>query len=305
MDGNTSVGTVKGSLRATLIGTQSSVSIAVENSDSPATGVRNRETVAELRITVPAYIRTLDKLITLSDYQESLKRITGVALGYADVPLASYSGNIVRCYAWDSENIDFTATSPSNGLSSTVGYNKYAQLPSTRIQDIQRFLSPRTILTVHNIVLRPTMAVVDLFLGIIKYNRLYKQTDVHRGVVEAVVALFEQSSGFAIYIAEIYERILGVPGVRGFQIDRIIFEHLDPANPTVTLTDDMRRDQDPTGVNGGPFLALKDVVTPGAVPTQFYDASYLYNGEIRYEGDVDASAVQAINLRSLSFTLQS
>jgi hypothetical protein len=95
--------------------------------------------------------------------------------------------------------------------------------------------------TVHNIVVRPTVAQVDLNLGIVSYDRLNNRQTVHRQIVEALVALFEESTGFAIRLSDIYSRVLKVPGVRYFQIESIDFEHIDPDNPPTVITESFHR----------------------------------------------------------------
>lgn len=303
--GNASIGTIRGSFQANVITLATTASIPVENTTTPATGGRDRETVDDLRVSIPAFIRTLDQVRTLPDYEDAVSKLAGVRLVFADVPLSSFQGNIVRVNAWDTELIDFVATSPETGISSAVSYNRYVQVPTTRIYAVQQYLRPRTTATVHNIVVRPTVAWVDLFFGRISYNKsLFAAKDVHEGILAAVVGLFEQSTGFAIRISDLYESVLDVPGVRFFTIERIIFEHIDFDNPPTTILEEFRTDQDPTGADGGPFSPLQDLLVPGASDRKFYDDSFLYDNEVVYDSDVDNPNVQAINLRTLTFDLR-
>ena len=97
---------------------------------------------------------------------------------------------------------------------------------------------------------------------------------------------------------------LSVPGVQHFTIDRIVFEHIDFDNPPTALIEEFRTDQDPTGLVGGPFLPLQDLLIPGASNRVYYDDSFLFDNEVTYTTAIDNPNVQAINLRSLSFDLK-
>lgn len=302
--GNTGVNTVRGSLLVAVIGTGTTASITLQNSEGAATGGQDRETVDELRLSIPAYIRSLDKVITIRDYEEAVESFTNVGLVFADVPQSSYRGNIVRVHVWDTEQFTFVSTSPGQGTTSAVAYRRYVQAPSNRSYEVQQYLRPRTMVTVHNVVIRPTLAQVDLDLGQIKYDTTNTTKDVHRGVVEALVTLFEASSGFLLRISDIYARVLKVPGVLGFTLKRVVFEHIDFTDPSLgTVIEEYRTDTDLAGANGGPFDPLRDVEIPGVASRAFYDDAYLFNNEILFNSEIDLTAIQAINLRSLVFTL--
>lgn len=304
--GNAAQGTVTGSFQVNIITLATTVSVTLTNTGGPATGGADRETVEELRANIPSYLRTVDLVRALTDYEEGTEALAGVALSFADVPLASYSGNIVRTHVWDTEQISFVSTSPESGVSSTSTYNRYAQVASARVHTIQQYLLPRTIATVHNIVVRPTVANVDLFLGRITYNRaLFEALNVHQDIVDAVVNLFgNTATGFAIRIADIYDAVLAVPGVKHFTIERILFEHIDWDNPPATVTEDFRQDADISGAVGGPFDPIQDLVIPGAADRAYYDDAYLYDNEVVYSSSLDNPNIQAINLRTLTFDLR-
>lgn len=303
--GNSLIGSVSGNLQVSIPALASTASVQFKNSDSPATGGQDRESVEELRQSIPAFVRTLDVIRSLSDYEDSLKTAVGVKLVYADVPLSSYQGNVVRVHLWDSEQYQFTSTSPTSGTSSTVVYERFVQTPFSRLFTVQQYLNPRTIASVHNVLVRPTVSNVDLYLGGISYDRaLFSANDVHLAVVEAVVKVFESSNGFVIRLADIYDQVLNVAGVRHFTIQRVVWEHVDWSNPPGLITEDFRTDQDSAGLAGGPFLPLKDIEVPTAGRRKYYDDSYLYENEISYTGSIDNPNVQAINLRSLTFDLR-
>lgn len=107
--GNAPSGVITGNLLAHSFDNNAVVSLPIANSTDPASGGMDPESIEELRISVPAYIRSRDALITLQDYQESLRRIPGVVLGFADSNVSQSEGQIVRVYAWMSEDVNFTA----------------------------------------------------------------------------------------------------------------------------------------------------------------------------------------------------
>lgn len=302
--GNTGIDTIRGSIQVNVIGTGTTASVSLINGEGAATGGQDRETVAGLRRSIPAYIRTLDKVITIIDYEEAIEAFTSVGLVFADNPQSSFQGNIVRVHVWDTEQFTFVSTSPGQGTTTAVAYQRYVQAPSSRAHEVQQYLRPRTIVTVHNVVIRPTLAQVDLDLGQIKYDTTNTAKDVHRGVVEALVTLFEESSGFLIRVSDIYSRVLKVPGVLGFTIKRAVFEHIDFTDPSLgTVIEEFRTDQDLAGSEGGPFSPMQDIEIPGVETRAFYDDTHLYNNEILFDSEIDLTAIQAINLRSLVFTL--
>jgi hypothetical protein len=302
--GNAGVNTIRGTMQAEVIGTQTTAALSVINGTQAATGGQDRESVTELRVSVPAFIRTLDKVITITDYEQLVATQAGVALAFADVPISSLNGNVVRTHVWDTEQFTFVSTAPGQGTTSAVNYQRYVQVPTSRVYLVQQFLRARTMATVHNVVIRPDMAQVDLDLGQVKFDTLNKNEDVHAGIVEALVELFESSSGFLIRMSDIYNVVNNVPGVVGFTIFQVTFEHIDFDDPTAgTVIDVYRTDQDISGSQGGPFNPLQDLTIPAAIERKFYDDSFLYNNEILFDSEIDSTTVQAINLRSLVFTL--
>lgn len=301
LSGNTAINTVRGSLRVSVLLGSIVESVAVRNSTGAATGGQDRESVADLRVSIPNFIRTLDKVISLRDYDEAVATLSGVELVFTDVPLASYNGNVIRVHIWDTEQVDFEVTSTATGVTSSVKYNRFVQVPGTRVNEVQGYLASRTMVTAHNIVVRPTVASVDIDLGIISYERLHNRTTVHSQIVSAMVALFEQAGGFAIRLSDVYARVLAVPGVRHFAIKSVAFEHIDPDNPPTVIIEAFH--QDPPNNPG--TVPLQDLLILGAVTRQYYDDALLYENEQLYNGNVEDTSIQAIVLRTLNFTLQS
>ena len=259
--------------------------------------------MAELKAAIPNFVQTQNKVTTITDYDRAVADAFGV-LAFADVPRAGFNGNIVRVHVWDRTNFTFVSTSPVQGTTSVVNYRRYAQAPNGRIAAVQSFLKTRNAIGVQSIVILPTLAQVDLELGRLRYDPINAIEDVHRGVVEAVVGVFQSSSGFRIRLSDLTTSIGNVPGVVGSQIERVLFEHVDFDDPTLgNVSQDFRRDQDPTGSSGGPFLALEDLDIPAAADRVFFDDSFLFDNQIVFAGNIDSTVVQAINLRSLTFEL--
>ena len=301
--GDAQAGTIRGSLQASVVGSSTVASINVNNNASAAAGGLDRESVAELKVSIPNFIRTQDKTTTITDYDQAVATQFG-ALSFSDIVQAGFNGNIVRVHVWDRTNFTFVSTSPTQGTTSVVAYRRYAQAPTARIFEVQSYLRSRNVATVHTVVVLPTVAQVDLEFGNIRYDPLNNLADVHEGVVEAIVGVFESSSGFRIRMSELTKAVGNVPGVVGSQLERVLFEHVDFDDPSLPdVTDDFRRDQDSSGSSGGPFDPLQDLDIPGAAERVFYDDAFLFDNQVEFAGAVDSTVVQAINLRSLTFEL--
>jgi hypothetical protein len=302
--GNAGINTIRGTMQAEVVGTQTTAALSVSNAAQAATGGQDREGVAELRVSIPAFLRTLDKVTTITDYEQLVSTQAGVVLTFADVPISSLNGNVVRVHVWDTEQFTFVSTSPGQGTTTAANYQRYVQVPISRVSTVQQFLRTRTMATAHNVVIRPDMAQVDLDLGQIKFDTLNKNEDVHEGIVLAIIKLFEDSSGFLIRMSDIYAAVNDVPGVIGFTIFQVTFEHINFTDPGAgTVVDVYRTDQNISGSQGGPFNPLQDLTIPAAIERKFYDDAFLFNNEILFDSEIDSTTVQAINLRTLVFTL--
>lgn len=224
--GNAPINAVRGVLRVDVGGGFGTASIEYVNSAESAAGGRDRETLAELKVNIPAFIRSLDKILTLSDYDTRLLAVPGVVLVLSDISIASFSRNIVRVHVWDQEDVTFTSESPAALMRSDAAYTRYAIVPHARVSDILAFLRTRTLVTVQNIIVRPDLAFVDFYLGNVRFDPGFDAEDVHQNITDAVVAVFEASTGFAIRISDVYRAIDHAQGVESFNIERVVFEHL-------------------------------------------------------------------------------
>ena len=239
-DGNAPINAVKGSIRVDVGGGLGTASIVYQNTLESASGGDARESLAELKVNIPAFIRSLDKIITLLDYDTRTLSITGVSLVLSDISVASFSKNVVRVHVWDDEDVTFTSESPVGLTRSDKEYTRFAQMPFTRVATVQAFLRTRTMVTVQNTILRPDTAFVDLYLGDVRYDAGFDAEAVHQNITNAVVAVFSKppATGFAIRISDVYNAIDTAVGVESLFIDRVVFEHLvlQEATGTIELT---------------------------------------------------------------------
>jgi hypothetical protein len=227
---------VSGSIKVDIGGGLGTVGVTYANSTGTASGGADRETLDDLRVNIPAYIRTVDKALSLLDFETTALRIPDIVLAYADVLLASYTANVVRLHVWEEEEFEFTSETEDDTVSTTLPYNRYATMPAGRIREVQEYISPRTMTSALTSIERPDMAFVDVYLGSVRYDSRYTEAEVHANITAAVIAVFEGSTGFTIRIAELYNAVRDAVGVSYFYIDRVVFEHLIIASATGTVT---------------------------------------------------------------------
>lgn len=245
LTGNAPVRSIRGTLQAVLAGGLGTASITYENSGyttpdgdvilGAAAGGENRESLAELKTNVPAFLSTLDKIITLGDYDLNVVRVPGVALSFTNILEAGPYVNATRVHVWGNEVVTFTAESFDGDRQSAADYTRYAELPLSLVDDIQAYIAERTMVTTHAVIVRPEVAWVDLYFDTVKYESGYDADEIHAAVTAAVVAVFENSTGFAIRISDLYDAVEGVEGVTHFHIDRVVFEHIVKAKAIGTI----------------------------------------------------------------------
>jgi hypothetical protein len=269
-DGNVPLLSIRGSVKINLTGGLGTVSVVYENSEEAASGGADRESLAELKVNIPAYIRSQDKIITLNDYNTSVLRVSGIALVFTDLLIASYSANIVRVHVWTTEEVTFTSED-ALGTTADAAYERYATLPLSGANDVQEYLGTRTPVTTLNTIIRPGVAQADVYLGDVFYDPSWAKEDVQQRITEAVVAVFEASDGFRIRFAELYNAVRDVEGVSYFYIERIVFEKLDKpaATGTVELLGQPSETDTITISDGATTRTFEfdtdDTVTPGNV----------------------------------------
>lgn len=232
--GNLPVYGVTGTLTCTTTGGTSALTVV--NSSGAANGGTDRESLAELKRNIPAYIRTNQRVVTLRDYEDFLLQQPGVNLAYSDVSVASYESNVVRSNVWGVENVSFTATSAKSSLKSVTPYTRYAQVSPQTVVALHSALSERTMVSVHNRVLRPGIAQVDVYAGDVRYDSRYDAPTLHAAINAAVVGVFQSGTGFTVPISEITNAIRDVPGVRRFNIERIVWDYYRAGVATGAIT---------------------------------------------------------------------
>lgn len=233
--GNQALNTISGAVNATVLVTLASISLNFANTTERATGGDDAEDVADLKANVPAYLRSADRIITIADYDNYARQVSGVAQAISGPLRTSFTANVVEVNVWGEELVDFTSESPVNGRRSTLPYTRFAVLESARVNDLQAFFAPRTLLTVGTVVTRREVAWADIYLSSVRYQSGFDPDDVHEAITQAVLDVFENSGGFIIAIADLYNAIDNVDGVVRFRIERIVFERETPAPATGTI----------------------------------------------------------------------
>ncbi len=217
---------VSGAIKVNISGGIGTVAVTYENSTGASSGGADRESLDELRVNIPAYIITLDKALSLLDFERTALRISDIELAYADVLLASYVANVVRVHVWEQETHDFVGETEDDLVSSTEDYDRYVQMPESRVGEVQLYLAPRTPTNIHTVIERPDMAFADVYLGDLRYDQRYTKAVIHAAITASVVKVFEDSTGFMVRVAELYNAVRDTAGVLYFYLERIVFSHL-------------------------------------------------------------------------------
>lgn len=229
---------VSGAIKVNISGGIGVVAVTYQNSTGAASGGSDRETLDELRVNIPAYIITLDKALSLPDFEQTVLRIPDIELAYADILLASYVANVVRTHVWEQEAHSFVAETEDQAVSTTEEYDRYSQMPESRLGEVQTYLASRTPTNIHTVIERSDMAFADVYLGDLRYDQRYTKAVIHAAITAAVVKVFEDSTGFTVRVAELYNAIRDVAGVLYFYLERIVFSHLILQAATGTIVFD-------------------------------------------------------------------
>jgi hypothetical protein len=298
-DGDRPLLAVSGAIKVNIAGGIGTVAVTYQNSTGASSGGSDREDLDELKVNIPAYISTLDKALTLLDFERTALTISDVALAYADILLASYVANVVRVHMWEEETYDFVGETEDESVSSTKEYGRYAQMPESRIGEVQTYLAARTPTNIHTVIERPDMAFADVYLGDVRYDQRYTKEVIHAAITAAVVKVFEDSTGFTVRVAELYNAIRDTAGVLYFYLERVVFSHLilSAATGTVTLTG-LPTDTDTITIDDGTTTKTfefddDDTVTGGNVPVPILGtaALTLENLRIAINSNLDIVAV--------------
>ena len=256
--GNASLTSIGGNLTAVVLLTFATVALTVRNNTEAATGGADRESVAEIKSNVPAYLRSGDRVITLADYSQAALRVPGVAQAIAGPQQTAWAANVVEVNVWGSETIDFTSESPASGRRSTVDYARYAQIETARLNDLHAFFTPRTLVTVQTVFQQREVAWADIYLSAVRYDSRFDPNVVHEEITTAVVEMFEESGGFLIALSDLFNKIDSIPSVVRFRIERIVFERETPTPATGSI-----------GVSGTSPIGASIQISDGATIADF------------------------------------
>lgn len=187
-----------------------------------ATGGEDRESLVELKKNIPAYIRSQEKVLTEQDYKDALVQVPGISLSFVSPYISSYAANLVRVSVWSSELVGFQSEDTANGLTGTpVDYTRYTQATQDKVSAVQAYLRPRSLMTVSNVILRPPMVWVDVYLGTVTYDRRQDPATVRASITQNIVDVFQEGTGFAVRLSDIYDAARTAPGVRYLTLMRI------------------------------------------------------------------------------------
>lgn len=300
-EGNAPVQSVRGTVNVTISGGLGSAAITFENSAissvdattgeevilGPASGGADRESLDELRTNIPGFISSVDKIITLADYDATLPQLPSVALSFSDLLVGSYTVNAVNVHVWTSEQVTFTSESPSTGTRSTSDYTRYAQLPLNLVSGVREFIAARTMPTTHAVIRRPTVAWVDLYFEEITYDEGFDDATLHQQVTDAIVRVFGCSTGFAVRVSDVYEALESIEGIRHFTLDRIVFENVVKARAVGSIQFVASQQPEP-----GDTVAVDDGVT--AINWEFINTggpAGIGNTAIVIQANAEATAI--------------
>lgn len=249
--GNAPTGAITGTMNLSVTGGGSAqVSFA---SSTAATGGFDPESLDEIRVNAPAYLRRQQTLHSIQDYDTAPLNVAGVDLSYADFALQSYSANIVRVAIWTSEDVTFKSERHYSPATSIAPYARYKTADSTLADTAQAYLRDRTSVGILPVVLMPGVAWVDLYAPQVVCDPRQDPTTVAANITAAVVGVF-QGAGFSVRLADLYNVVRAVPGVRYFSFDRAVFEHQGKAaaSGTVVFTSGIQpADGDKVTINDG------------------------------------------------------
>lgn len=233
--GNVALLALSGSMTASLTGLGTTVSLSLTNSTSPAVGGDDRETLTEMQVNIPAFIRNSGKLTTIADFDSAPRAVGGVAASYAALDLSSYRGNIVDINIWSSSQVTFVAEGDDPPNRTATTYTQYQAASTTLATSVRNYLTSRTAVTVFPNVLKPPVAWADLYLTHLAYDARFSSAVVHQNVTRAVVSVFQNSDGFSVRLSDLYTAISAAVGVRYFTLDRIVFELTKKRRATGTV----------------------------------------------------------------------
>lgn len=221
--GNVPVLTLTGIIPVTLT-TGSIVNVQFANNTAAATGGSDRESLNEMRVNIPAYIRSGGKLSTIKDYDQAPLQVADVAASFAALSYSSFQANVVNVSVWSSSPVAFVAESLNPPQQSSVSYLQYTVANSIVVSAVQAFMRANTNVAMLPVVLAQPLAWADVYISALNYDSRYPAGVLHAAINAAVVNVFQSGDGFDVALSDLYAAIRGVAGVISFTIDRIVFE---------------------------------------------------------------------------------
>jgi len=199
-----------------------------------ATGGADREDLEALRQSVKVFVKSQDRFITTTDYDQGLLRLPGVALAKTDARPLAYTGNVVRLNVWADETVTFRSV-PYDGLVGTASYRRYVTAAPALSAQVQQFVKDKSLVSVHHVVSRPGILWVDLYFRDLAFDPRADAQAVRDGVTAAVVSAFQEGSGFEMRLSELYAAIYRVPGVAYFTLHRAAVGTMSQSAPAEAL----------------------------------------------------------------------
>lgn len=200
-----------------------------------ATGGQDQETLEELRVSIPAHIRSGGRAITLADFEHQAKQVPGILLSYADMRFSSYAGSVVDVNVWSSESVTFTSESDNPSAQSQTTYTRPAQANAAQVLAVKERIKNRTMTGVLPTISNPAVSYVDLYFGDVTYDSGYNFDATHQAITDAIVAAFQNSNGFIIKLADLSDAVNDVDGVLRAGLQRIVYESAQPAKASGTI----------------------------------------------------------------------
>jgi hypothetical protein len=228
-----------------------------------ASGGQDRETIDQLRVNIPAYIRSRGTLVTLQDYKDALSNVAGVGLVVPDLWIGSHVANTIRLSLWSQESVAFLSESPTQTLSSsdqnTVYYDRYLRATSSAVYNVAQAIRNRNQITVRPAITTNGMRWVDLYFEPIKYDTTYAKSQIRTAITSAIVSVFENADGLSVYTSDIYNAVNSVDGVSYFKLSRLAYGNY---NATSADSENIGATSASTSVSGA---VANPTVVPGTL----------------------------------------
>jgi uncharacterized phage protein gp47/JayE len=163
-----------------------------------ASGGIDIESMASLKANIPTTFRTQDRAVSLQDYKDIVKRVTGIVRSTAYVD----GSNVVQVLAMEEP--------------SSYGSELTVVLSNTKKQEVIDYLEPREIVfATSNVGASVSLTKVN-FVATVQIQDGYIQESVNDNVKAAIRALFSFDNmdfGGKVSLGTVYRTILDIPGV--------------------------------------------------------------------------------------------